>query len=299
MMMDLNLLRVFDAVMTERHVGRAAEKVARSQPAVSNAISRLRSKLDDPLFIRAPNGVTPTPKAEELWREIGPAIDALRASTEKQRFDPGKVVGQLHIACTDFESTLLLSQILRTLKKSAPAINVIFIPGSATASQAALQNSNADIALGFLPASNSAIRSRILFEDSFCVAMHKKNPLARKQIELRNYVKADHLLVSPPGDRRGVVDEILAARGLSRRIALVINHFHLIPDALAASDLLATASEKLMSHFGPASGLVLRPPPLTLPPIQIGMYWHRRSDADQRLSWLRKLLLEALANKVE
>jgi DNA-binding transcriptional LysR family regulator len=293
-MIDLNLFRIFDAVMTERHVGRAAQRVARTQPAVSNAISRLRSKLNDPLFIRAPNGVTPTPKAEALWREIGPAIDALRASTERQNFDPHQVSGELNIACTDFESTLLLAPILGVLHKSAPAINVIFIPGSAVFSKEALQSGNADIALGFLPGTNSSIRARILFEDSFCVAMSKNNPLARKQLDLRSYAKGDHLLVSPSGDRRGVVDDILAARGLSRRIALVINHFHLVPEALAALDLLATTSAKLMSQFGKENELILKPPPLTIPPIQISLYWHRRTENDQRLSWLREILVEGL-----
>jgi DNA-binding transcriptional LysR family regulator len=296
MMIDLNLFRIFDAVMTERHVGRAAATVARTQPAVSNAISRLRSKLNDPLFIRAPNGVTPTARAEALWREIGPAIDTLSALTEQQDFDSKKIKGQLNVACTDFESTLLLGPILRLLQKSAPAVNLIFIPGSAVASHAALHIGSADIALGFSPATNSAIRSRLLFDDCFCVAMRKKNPLAGKQLDLRSYVKADHLLVSPLGDSSGIVDEILAARGLARRIALVINHFHLVPEALKSSDLIATTSEKLLSQVGQSSDLVLRPPPLAVPPIQINLYWHRRTEADQRLSWLRKILVEGLAN---
>jgi DNA-binding transcriptional LysR family regulator len=125
--------------------------------------------------------------------------------------------------------------------------------------------------------------------------MRKKHPLARKPQDLGSYVKADHLLVSPSGDSRGVVDDVLAARGLSRRIGLVINHFHLIPEALMASDLLATSSAKLMSQFGQTSGLVLKPPPLAIPPIQISLYWHRRAENDQRVSWLRKVLLEGLA----
>lgn len=294
-MIDLNLFRVFDAVMTERHVGRAAERVARTQPAVSNSISRLRLKLNDPLFIRAPNGVTPTVKAEALWREIGPALDALLASTERQSFDPLTVNGRLNIACTDFESTLLLAQILRTLQKSAPAISVCFIPGSAVVSQSALQSGNADIALGFLPEKNSAIRSRLLFEDSLCVAMRKKHPLARKQLDLTGYVSEDHLLVSPSGDGRGVVDDILASRGHSRRIGLVLNHFHLVPEALAASNLLATSSAKLMTRFGLMTEFVLKPPPITIPPVPISLYWHRRTENDQRLSWLRKLFLEELS----
>jgi DNA-binding transcriptional LysR family regulator len=294
MMIDLNLLRVFDAVMTERHVGRAAERVARTQPAVSNAISRLRSKLNDPLFIRTPKGVMPTNKAEVLWLEIRPALDALIAATERQNFDPQKISGQLVIACTDFESTLLLEPILRILQKSAPTVRVIFIPGSANGSQTALQSGNADIALGFLAETNTAIRSRILFEDSFCIAMRKKHPLARKPQDLNSYVNADHLLVSPSGDSRGIVDEVLTARGLSRRVALVINHFHLIPEALMASDMLATSSAKLLSQFGKTSELVLKPSPLTIPAIQISLYWHRRTENDQRVSWLRRLLLEGL-----
>jgi DNA-binding transcriptional LysR family regulator len=294
-MMDLNLFHIFDAIMLERHVGRAAEKLGRTQPAVSNAIRRLRGQLNDQLFVRTPNGVRPTPKAEELWREISPALDALRASTGRQTFEPRQIVGTLTIACTDFEATLLLKQILASMASSAPAININLIPGGNGPSQAALQSGVADVAIGFLPTVQSTIRTRLLFEDEFCTAMRKNHPLAKGQLMIEDFAACEHILVNPTGERRGFIDELLSSRNLVRRVALVVNHFHLMPEVLLNSDLVGTVSRKLIRTLNEEKGLALKAPPFSIPPIQINLYWHRRTDTDQRLSWLRKLLIGALS----
>jgi DNA-binding transcriptional LysR family regulator len=290
MMIDLNLFRIFDAVMTERHVGRAAQKVGRTQPAVSNAIRRLRQQLNDPLFLRAPDGVRPTAKAEDLWREVGPALDALYATTAAQNFDARSITGALTIACTDFEATLLLKDLLKIIQANAPMIDIILWPGGNGPSQSALQSGAVDFALGYLPTIPSAIRSRLLFEDSSCIAMRKGHPLAEMELTIEAYANANHLLVSPVGDRRGFMDDALLTRGLSRRVALVVNHFHLVAEALQSSDMMATVSRKLITKPDERAGLVLKDLPIRLPPIPISLYWHRRTDTDPRLSWLRTQL---------
>jgi DNA-binding transcriptional LysR family regulator len=291
MMMDLNLFRIFDAVMTERHVGKAAEKVGRSQPAVSNAIRRMRLQFNDPLFVRAPGGVRPTPKAEDIWREVGPALDVLHSTAGIWNFDPSRIDGTLTIACTDFEATLFLKDILNIIQSAAPSIDIILRPGGNGPSQTDLTSGAADIALGFLPTVPSTIRSRLLIEDSLCVAMGSDHPLADKPLTIENYAKANHLLVSPVGEPSGFMDEALRARGLGRRVMVVVNHFHLVVEALQSSDMLATVSRNLISRLDNRAGLILKSLPVQSPQIPISMYWHRRTDADPRLSWLRKQLL--------
>jgi DNA-binding transcriptional LysR family regulator len=291
MMMDLNLFPIFDAVMTERHVGRAAEKVGRTQPAVSNAIRRMRLQFNDPLFVRAPGGVRPTAKAEDIWREVGPALDVLHSTGGIWNFDPSRIDGTLTIACTDFEATLFLKDILSIIQTAAPLVDIILRPGGNGPSQTDLITGAADIALGFLPMVPSTIRSRLLLEDSMCACMRSGHPQADKPLTIENYAKANHLLVSPAGEPRGFMDEALQARGLARRVTLVVNHFHLIVDALQSSDMLATVSANLISRLDNRAGLVIKNLPVQSPQIPISMYWHRRTDADPRLSWLRKQLL--------
>jgi DNA-binding transcriptional LysR family regulator len=292
MMIDMNLFRVFDAVMTERHVGRAADRIGRSQPAVSNAIRRLRDAFHDPLFVRASDGMRPTARAEEIWREISPALTTLAMAAHAKRFEASKVDGALTVACTDFEASLLLGPITRALSRMAPALDLVLLPGGAGRSEALLQSGQADVAVGFLPAAPSTVRSASLFADSFAVVMRKGHPLRRRGLTLDRYCDASHVLVSPAGHRTGFVDELLAKQGLRRRVVVVVNHFHLIPDLLIASDRIATSSKRLMKALDPAGQLYAAASPLALTPVQISLYWHQRTHSDRRLNWCRQMLIE-------
>lgn len=292
-MIDLNLFRVFDAVMTERHVGRAAMRIGRTQPAVSNAIRRMRHVFRDPLFVRAPDGIRPTPRAEELWREIAPAMEGLSRTAQEKEFDSAKVSGSLTVACTDFEATLLLQQIVQVLGTKAPAVDLVLLPGGSGKSQPLLMSGEADIALGFLPNIPSNIESRALFGDHFSVVMRKKHSLAKRSIELDAYCAASHLLVSPVGERRGFIDDKLSALGKSRRVAVVINHFHLAPAVLEVTDHIATLSSDLMKTLDTEKRLHHAKTPITIETVVISMYWQKRTHADQRLHFLRQMIFDA------
>jgi DNA-binding transcriptional LysR family regulator len=292
MMIDLNLFRVFDAVMTERHVGRAAMHIGRTQPAVSNAIRRMRHVFRDPLFVRAPDGIRPTPRAEELWREIAPAMEGLSRTAQEKKFDSTKVSGALTVACTDFEATLLLRQIVKALGTKASAVDLVLLPGGSGKSQPLLMSGEADIALGFLPNFPSNIESRALFDDHFSVIMRKKHPLAKRSLKLADYCTASHLLVSPVGERRGFIDDRLSAVGKGRRVAVVVNHFHLAPAVLEVTDLIATLSSDLMKTLG-TERLHHAVVPIPIGPVTISLYWHKRTHADQRLSFLRQMVFDA------
>jgi DNA-binding transcriptional LysR family regulator len=292
MMMDMNLFRVFEAVMTERHVGRAAARIHRTQPAVSNAIRRLRDVFHDPLFVRASDGMRPTARALEIWRDIAPALTTLSTAAHAKAFDAAQVDGVLTIACTDFEASLLLGPITRALARWAPAIDLVLLPGGAGRAEALLQSGQADVSIGYLPIVPNTLRSTHLFDDAFAVVMRKAHPLRRQGLTMARFCKASHVLVSPVGQRSGFVDDLLAQQGKKRHVAVVVNHFHLVPSLLAGTDHIATSSSRLMKALDPAGLLHVAAPPLPMPAVPINLYWHQRADADRRMGWCRQLLVQ-------
>jgi DNA-binding transcriptional LysR family regulator len=297
MMIDMNLFRVFDAVMTERHVGRAADRIGRSQPAVSNAIRRLRDVFRDPLFVRASDGMRPTARAEEIWREIAPALTTLLTAAHDKRFDPREVDGVLTIACTDFEASLLLEPVTRALSEQAPSVKLVLLPGGAGRAEVLLHSGQADVSMGYLPTPPSTIRSVHLFDDSFAVWMRKTHPLRRKGLTLERYCNASHVLVSPMGHRKGFVDDLLSQEDRNRNVNVVVNHFHLVPMLLLQSDRIATTSERLLKALDPTGLLYAATPPLPIPAVPIGLYWHQRTDVDRRLQWCRNVLIDICRTK--
>jgi DNA-binding transcriptional LysR family regulator len=293
-MMDLNLLRVFDAVMTERHVGRAAVSIGRTQPAVSNALARLRAEFGDPLFVRSPTGVTPTARAEEIWRQVTPAIDIVRALGMRTHFVPSTTRETFRIACTDLESSLVLKPLVKALGETAPLANLAMYPGGHESSQMLLARNTVDVAIGHLPSTSSDIRSCHLFPDRLVVAMRNNHPLATKKLTMTRYASADHVLVSASGAQRGIVDDKLQQYGYSRRVVVTVNHFHAVPDLLIDSDLIATTSERMLINHPNYKNLHLVPPPVPLEDFSIQVYWHRRTATDPRHVWWRAFLLKTL-----
>ncbi len=294
-MIDLNLLRVFDAVMTERHVGRAAERIARTQPAVSNALSRLRHHFSDPLFVRSGEGMRPTPQAESLWRELAPAFETLSRQAQAHSHGKPQLTGDFIVSCTDFESNLFLQPLYATLRKRAEQVNLVCRPGGGDQAISDLNTMHAHLALGFLPNAPSQIRRRLLFEDGFVVLMRRTHPLAKQTLTLKRYAAALHAVVSPSGQRHGFVDDELMAHGLARRVSLVVNQFGLLSAVLLDSDLIATVSQRNAARWMALDKrLVSASVPISLPPARIHAYWHRRVDGDPRLSMLMDMALDAL-----
>jgi DNA-binding transcriptional LysR family regulator len=293
-MMDLNLLRVFDAVMTERHVGRAAISVGRTQPAVSNAIARLRAEFGDVLFVRSPHGVSPTPRAEEIWGQIATAIDIVKSIGIQKSFVPAESCETFRIACTDLETSIVVEPLVKALRAHAPMANIATYPGGHQTSQLLLARNSVDVAIGHLPGISSDCRSHHLFSDRLVVAMRKKHSLARKKLTMASYAVANHILVSASGDRRGIVDDKLANHGLCRRIAVMVNHFHVVPHLVVTSDLIVTTSERMLMNHPMSNKLHFSRPPVPIEDYSIQVYWHRRNATDARQLWFRELLTKTL-----
>ena len=224
--LDLNLLRVFDAVMTEQNLTRAAGHLAMTQPAVSNAIKRLRESLGDELLIRTAYGVKPTPRAEALWPAVRQALAALEAAVMPETFDVSKAQATFRMAMADATAAYWLPSLMRSIEREAPGVNIRMVPLTTREPRPMLLRGDIDLAVGFFPGvaaqlsyeTGSPIRHERLYSGKYVCVMRKDHPLAKEKLDLDTYCKANHLLVSFSGRAHGLVDEALAQLAQLARI---------------------------------------------------------------------------------
>ncbi|MCU0569590.1 MAG: LysR family transcriptional regulator [Oculatellaceae cyanobacterium Prado106] len=284
---DLNLLNVFDAVMTELNVTRAATRLNMTQPAVSNAIKRLRHLLNDELFVKVPTGVSPTPKASEIWQPLREALHQIRQTLEPAAFNPETETATLTIALTDLTAHLILPPLVQAIEQFAPNIDIRTIPNLNINAAMLLEQSEIDIAIGVFANLGTRLRSQTLFTAPWICAMRRDHPLAKKKLTLERYVQAKHLLVTLTGEPTGFMEPLLQEKGLKRRIGLTINQFCIAPQLIINSDLIAILPLRAIHLSGLADQLHLASLPLDVPPSQIKMIWHERRQQNPVQEWLR------------
>jgi DNA-binding transcriptional LysR family regulator len=296
--LDLNLLRVFDAVMTEQNLTRAAGHLAMTQPAVSNAIKRLRESLGDELLIRTAYGVKPTSRAEALWPAVRSALASLEAAVTPETFDVSKAHATFRLAMADATAALWLPSLVRSIESEAPGVNIRMVPLTTREPRPLLLRGDIDLAVGFFPGVaaqlasdvSSPIRHERLYSGQYVCVMRKNHPLAKVELTLDNYCAANHLLVSFSGRAHGLTDEALAQLGRERRILLTVNQFFTGGRVVANSDLITVLPKHLLTSTGMTDALVWRDLPFTLPPVNLDMLWHERDARSPAHSWLRKHL---------
>jgi DNA-binding transcriptional LysR family regulator len=295
---DLNLLVVFDALMAERNVTRAAERNGLSQPAVSKALNRLRHMFDDPLFVRHDRSMEPTARALELAGPIhGALIDISRTLTQPAAFEPSIAKATIKIATIDLYHTKLLPSLVQYLRQHAPGVDLQVRANDCSHLHDQLAAGEIDIAFAPLGTKTADLRAEPLWNDRLVTLVGNDNPL-RDPMSLEAYAAAAHLVdaghvqVSPEGVGTSVVDAILSARGLRRRIALVLPNSAGIPFVVAATDLVATLPSRIVKGLLPMSNVRTLTPPL--PDVQVSphMFWHRRSHAEPLQVWLRSAIRE-------
>jgi DNA-binding transcriptional LysR family regulator len=285
---DLNLLVFFDALMAERHVTRAAARVAVSQSAMSNALARLRHVFKDDLFVRTPRGMEPTPRAVEL----GEAVHAILQQTARLMssdafFDPAATERSFTIRMSDLIGAVLLPPLMQRLQAGAPGIRLemLHLPPERTVE--ALESDQLDLAVSMHLRHTASIRSAKLLPDRMVCLLRAGHPLAAGKLTLAKFLSARHLRVAmSPTDIR-FVDDVLAAQGLRREVALTVPHWLLVPGVLAAGDLLAVMSESAARRIV-QPGLVVRPLPFDTAAFTWAMYWHRRYERSNAHAWLRE-----------
>ena len=302
--LDLNLLRVFDAVMAEGSLTRAARSLAVTQPAVSHALRRLREAVGQELFVRVAYGVRPTPHAEVLWPQVRSALGTLRQALAPGDFDPRRDAVDLSLAMADATAAMLAPALVARIEQIQALVNLRLLPLTTRDPRHLVEGGDADLAVGFFPSlvtsivaqgRDSHLRHARLYDTRYVCVMRRGHPLAERVLTLDEYCAAHHLLVSVSGRPHGYIDEALAALGRQRRIVLTVNQFFTAGRVVARSDLLTVLPEGFVEATGNGADLVTRELPLTLDAVHVEMIWHLRHDADPAHRWLRDLLLAAAA----
>ena len=291
--LDLNLLKVFDVVMVERNVTRAAARLAMTQPAVSNALRRLRESTQQELFVPHAGGVTPTAAAQALWPVVRESLQRLHDALESDAFDP---------AAADQSFTLAM----------ADATAALFVPLNTRDPRPLLEHGQADAAVGFFPdvdaaleveGSESAMRHRALYTCRYVCVMRRAHPLAQPgALSLQAYCDAQHVRVSFAGRPRGFVDESLASLGFKRRVMVTVNQFSTAGSVVRNTDLLTVLPRSFLPATGCQDQLAVSELPFPLRGIDVSLLWHGRHDRNPAHRWLRQALAQAayeIAGRVE
>jgi DNA-binding transcriptional LysR family regulator len=303
--LDLNLLRVFDEVMAERNLTRAAHNLAMTQPAVSNALRRLREQVGDELVRRSGYGVEPTPQAVALWPTVREALQQLRASLAPGVFVPATARNHFVLAMADATAAKLMAGLVDILDREAPGVTLRVLPLTTRDPRDMLDNGEVDIAIGHFPGVLAEMGashlqehmprfvSHRLYSGEYVVVMRKGHPLAGRALTLDDFCAARHLLVSFSGRPFGFVDEALAAVSRHRRVVLTVNQFFTAGQVVASSDLLTVLPRHFVGSTGMESKLVWQALPLAVPTVHVDALWRRQSQGQGAHRWLREAVLRA------
>lgn len=287
--LDLNLLKALDALLAERSVTRAAERLNLTQPAVSGMLARLRDSFDDPLFVRGQRGIIPTPRALQLAEPLRRMLGEAGAMLTPPVFDPAHARLTLSLATTDYAQQVMVVPFLARLRTVAPGVRVA-VRGEDMARMPRFEDGDLDLALMTPDSAPQGLHARHLFDETYVVAMREGHPDAGEgALSLDRFCDLDHALVSLAGGGfHGVTDEALAAMGRERRVVLSVGSFLVLAQVLRTTDLVAVVPRRLALG---APGMTMRAPPVAVPGFAKVMVWHDRTHHDPAHRWLRDLLL--------
>jgi LysR family transcriptional activator of mexEF-oprN operon len=283
---DLNLLRLFVALMEERHVTRAGERLFLSQPAASGGLRRLREHLHDELLVREGQVLRPTPRAEELYGIIAPLLeqmaDAIAAATP---FDPATDQRTFVLGCSDAIAFAVLPPLLARIRQAAPGCSLAIRLGDHHSLPPLLVSGEIDAALGYLGEDLPAnARMRVLGHSSWMVL---RDAGTASVATLDAYCARPHAVISARGHLEGNVDALLRSEGRQRRVVLGLSSFSLLAAALPGTELVATVPEYVARRLVQRSGLLMEAPPITPSPTDTAVAWNGSRDRDPGERWFR------------
>ena len=283
---DLNLLRVLDALLRERNVSRAAERLALSQPAVSNALARLRELLDDPLLVRVGRQMQPTPRAQALESPIRQALQQIQSSLSAgETFDPATSQARFTLALTDYAELACMPGLLHRLGKRAPGIQIAIRDLTPTLPAEAMDKGEIDLALGRFLELPARFERRLWAEETLQVVAHQDHAALQSTLTLDGFLALRHLWVHG-GQTKGMVDQWLTNQGLSRRIVYTTPNYLQAAHVVAHSDLAVVLPRRLAQYFVKLLPLTMQPLPFTLKPFALDIVTHSQRGRDTALQWL-------------
>jgi DNA-binding transcriptional LysR family regulator len=296
---DLNLLMIFDAIMTEGAITRAADRLSMTQPAVSNALSRMRTAWNDELFVKDGRGIQPTSFAKNLWSQIQGPLGELEVAVNPTEFNPATAKRTFRIAANDSIVSMVWGPLRKVIENEAPGINIHAIPNYDMTTDKILKDAEAELTFSKYQESATVIRAEHVLNAKWVVVMRPNHPLAKQQLTLDNFLTADHLLVSVTGDVTGPTDQALANLGLKRRVAMSVNQFHNAITLLKETDLIAVAPSLVMEKEIFSGELAVFETPVEIVTSPLSVMWHKRQDQDAGLQWLRGLVVKFIRERVQ
>lgn len=287
---DLNLLKALDALLDERNVTRAAERLSLTQPAMSGMLTRLRESFNDPLFVRSQRGVVPTQRALELAGPVKQVLAEIAVLLTPAEFDPATAEMTLSIAATDYALQAVAVPFVLELKKRAPRIRVALLPIENENLHAQLERG--DIQFVLLSPANCPpdLHARRLFDEEYVCVMRAEHPAAKTPLSLDEFCELEHALFSYNGGCfSGATDEALVKIGRERQVVLSVKSFLVMTNIVRASELISVVPKRLVEHL---EGLVMQDTPLPVEGFALVAAWHERTHKDPAQRWVRELLFE-------
>ncbi len=290
---DLNLLVILDALLSEQHVTRAAERLHLSQPAVSHALARLRDLLGDPLLVRAGAGLAPTARALELVAPLAEALAQVQSLLAPNTFDPASARRTFRLAMSDYGAAIILPGLIRTLRAEAPGIDLQISHASREGMVEGLLNGDIDLAAGVLPELPGELHSTPLFEERYACLLDRQSLPASGVLDLPTYLSRPHVLLEMRGSGTPEIERTLTALRERRRVAVSLPHWSVAPQFISGTDLILTVASRALKDVDDDS-LIVVSPPFEIAPFTFVSAWHKRRGGDQALNWLNRRIGEGI-----
>ncbi|HWV39994.1 LysR family transcriptional regulator [Pseudorhodoplanes sp.] len=295
---DLNLLLVFSHLFREKRVLRAAENLGMSQPGVSNALNRLRSILNDELFVRTSHGMEPTAYAMQVAGPISDALELIKGTLAvRSPFDPATSTRRFTIAMTDIGEIDFLPSLMDSIRRVAPAITINTVRNNAVRLKEELENGQVDLAVGHLPDLQTNIFKRQLTVSQYVCLFRRGHALDKASMTLDEFTAAEHLVVVSAGTGHGLADDEFERRGIARNVKLRIPHFAAVGYLLHETDLITTVPLRLVNRCAGPFELASVPVPFELPAIPIDLFWSARYHRDPANQWIRTMMAETFVKE--
>jgi DNA-binding transcriptional LysR family regulator len=291
---DLNLFIVFDAIYTEANLTRAGQIVGITQPAVSNALARLRETFNDPLFVRTAQGMVPTPMAQNIIGPVRNALSLLRVSVQESRtFNPLQANKTYRISMTDLTEEIILPPLFQRLRRLAPSVQIESFLSKRRETTKELAAGRLDFAVDAPLNTDPQVRHVKLLSDRYVCAIRKGHPLAKEKLTLDEYMSLTHIHISSRRSGLGYVDLTLGKMGIQRKIALRSQHYLMASMVMLKTDMAMTVPER----FARSHDLHYVGVPVEVPAVETHLYWHESTDQDPANRWMREQMIE-LAQQV-
>lgn len=294
---DLNLLLVFNQLLMERRVSAVAEKLGLSQPAISNALNRLRRLLGDELFLRTSKGMEPTPYASQLAEPIAYALSTIHNSlNQRATFDPATSDRKFTLGMTDIGEIYFLPKLMDALARAAPNVSISTVRNTAINLRDEMEAGHVDIAMGLLPQLKSGFFQRRLFRQRYVCMFREGHALDKPKVTLKQFSEAEHVVVVSAGTGHAKVDESIERKGIHRNVKLTVPHFVAVGHILSTSDMIATVPERYARECVKPFRLKYVTHPVALPEIGINVFWHAKFHKEPGNQWLRGVVFDAFSD---